>query len=140
MCGRFTLHTKAEALAERFNAQLEMDYAPTYNAAPSQGLPVILNSDPGSIVPADWGFVPQWANGREGVRAVINARGESVADKPFFRSAFKSNRCIILPDRGATGVGRPCACRSFGERVTASLPAIGARLAAERQRWGLRVM
>ena len=98
MCGRFTLHTKAEALQERFNAQLEMTYAPTYNAAPSQALPVILTDNPGAIVSADWGFVPQWADGREGVKAVINARGESVADKPFFRSAFKSQRCLILAD------------------------------------------
>jgi putative SOS response-associated peptidase YedK len=98
MCGRFTLYTKAEALEERFDAQLEMDYTPMYNAAPSQTLPVILNTDPGSIVAAEWGFVPQWADGREGVKPVINARGESVADKPFFRSAFKSNRCLILAD------------------------------------------
>jgi putative SOS response-associated peptidase YedK len=73
-------------------------YKPTYNAAPSQGLSVILNEDPGSIVRADWGFVPQWADGREGVKALINARGESVADKPFFRSAFKEHRCLVLAD------------------------------------------
>ena len=99
MCGRFTLTTKAEALEERFHAQLEMGlYTPTYNASPSQGLSVILNDDPGSIVRADWGFVPQWTYGREGVKALINARGESVADKPFFRSAFKDKRCLVLAD------------------------------------------
>lgn len=99
MCGRYTLYTKAEALEERFHAQPEMGlYTPTYNAAPSQALSVILNDDPGLIVRADWGFVPQWADGREGVKALINARGEGVADKPFFRSAFKSNRCLVLAD------------------------------------------
>jgi putative SOS response-associated peptidase YedK len=99
MCGRFTLTTKAEALEQRFHAQLEMGlYTPTYNAAPSQGLSVILNDDPGSIVRADWGFVPQWADGREGVKALINARGESVADKPFFRAGFKQHRCLVLAD------------------------------------------
>jgi len=99
MCGRFTLTTKAEELEERFHAQIASGgYTPTYNAAPSQGLSVILNEDPGSIVRADWGFVPQWADGREGVKALINARGESVADKPFFRSAFKQHRCLVLAD------------------------------------------
>lgn len=98
MCGRFTLYTKPEALEVRFHAQLEMDYTPTYNAAPSQELPVILNTDPGSIVKAAWGFVPPWADGRKDVKSVINARGESVADKPFFRTAFKTNRCLVLAD------------------------------------------
>jgi putative SOS response-associated peptidase YedK len=99
MCGRFTLTTKAEALEQRFHAQLEMGlYKPTYNAAPSQGLSVILNEDPGSIVRADWGFVPQWADRGSGVKALINARGESVADKPFFRAGFKSHRCLVLAD------------------------------------------
>ena len=99
MCGRYTLYNKAEALEERFHAQMEMDlYTPTYNAAPSQALSVILNDDPGLIVKADWGFVPEWADGREGVKALINARAEGVADKPYFRSAFKNNRCLVLAD------------------------------------------
>jgi putative SOS response-associated peptidase YedK len=97
MCGRYTLYTKAEALEERFHAQLVL-YTPTYNAAPSQALSVILNEEPQAIVKADWGFVPQWADGREGGKAVINARGEGAADKPYFRSAFKSNRCLVLAD------------------------------------------
>jgi putative SOS response-associated peptidase YedK len=99
MCGRFTLATDAEILQQRFHAQLEMGlYRPTYNAAPSQGLSVILNDNPGSIVKADWGFVPHWADGREGLKPLINARGESVADKPFFRDGFKRNRCLVLAD------------------------------------------
>jgi len=99
MCGRYTLYNKAEALEERFHAQMEMDlYTPTYNAAPSQALSVILNDDPGLIVKADWGFVPEWADGREGVKALINARAEGVADKPYFRSAFKNNHCLVLAD------------------------------------------
>jgi putative SOS response-associated peptidase YedK len=99
MCGRFTLSPKAAVLEDRFNAQIaDGGYTPTYNAAASQGLTVILNDDPGLIVRAEWGFVPQWADGRQGVKAQINARGESVADKPFFRNAFKSHRCLVLAD------------------------------------------
>jgi len=99
MCGRYTLSPKTAVLEERFNAQIAADgYTPTYNAAPSQGLSVILNDDPGSIVRADWGFVPQWADRRDGVKALINARGESVADKLFFRAGFKQHRCLVLAD------------------------------------------
>jgi putative SOS response-associated peptidase YedK len=99
MCGRYTLSPKAAVLEDRFNAQItDGGYKPTYNAAPSQALSVILNNDPESIMRADWGFVPHWAEGREGVKAVINARAEGVADKPFFRSAFKDKRCLVLAD------------------------------------------
>jgi putative SOS response-associated peptidase YedK len=87
------------ALEERFHARIVRGgYTPTYNAAPSQGLSVILNEDSGSIVRADWGFVPHWANGREGVKALINVRAEGVADKPYFRAAFKDHRCLVLAD------------------------------------------
>jgi putative SOS response-associated peptidase YedK len=80
MCGRYTLSPKAAVLEDRFNAQIaDGAYTPTYNAAPSQSLSVILNDDPGSIVRADWGFVPHWADGRQGVKAQINARGANLA-------------------------------------------------------------
>jgi putative SOS response-associated peptidase YedK len=99
MCGRYTLSPKAAVLEERFNAQIMSGgYTPAYNAAPSQSLSVILNDDPGSIVRADWGFVPEWADGRQGVKALINARAEGVADKPFFRAGFKQHRCLVLAD------------------------------------------
>ena len=99
MCGRYTLFTKAEALAERFQVALPQDlFTPTYNAAPSQGQLTILNATPHEMTRSAWGFVPEWAAGRQGVKAVINARAESVADKPFFREAFKTKRCLVLAD------------------------------------------
>jgi putative SOS response-associated peptidase YedK len=99
MCGRFTLSTKAEALEERFHATLaEGVYAPNYNAVPLQALLTILNDNPEVIVPTAWGFVPAWAEGRSDVKPLINARGETVASKPFFRTAFKSSRCLVLSD------------------------------------------
>jgi putative SOS response-associated peptidase YedK len=93
------MYTKAEALEERFRAVLASeDTAPTYNAAPSQAQLVILNDNPGTIVRAAWGFVPEWADRKPEVKPVINARAESIATKPFFRTAFKKQRCLVLAD------------------------------------------
>jgi putative SOS response-associated peptidase YedK len=99
MCGRYTMITEAEALEERFHARLSPDVAgPTYNAAPSQAQLAILNDHPHAIVRAAWGFVPGWADGRSDVKPLINARAETAATKPFFRTAFKHHRCLVLAD------------------------------------------
>jgi putative SOS response-associated peptidase YedK len=93
------MFTKAEALEERFHAQLSPDIAgPTYNAAPSQAQLAILHDHPQTIVRAAWGFVPAWADGRSDIKPLINARAETAATKPFFRTAFKSHRCLVLAD------------------------------------------
>src|SRR4030095_11964672 len=99
MCGRYTMFTTVEALEERFHAQLSTDMAePTYNAAPSQAQLAILSDNPQAIVRASWGLVPGWADGRSDVKPLINARAETAATKPFFRTAFKSHRCLVLAD------------------------------------------
>jgi putative SOS response-associated peptidase YedK len=99
MCGRYILFTNAEAMEERFHARLAAEEAaPTYNAAPSQAQLTILSNNPQAIVRATWGFVPEWAEGRRDVKAIINARAETVATKPFFRHAFKKQRCLVLAD------------------------------------------
>ena len=99
MCGRYTMFTRAEALEERFRALMAAEgAAPTYNAAPSQEQLTILSHNPQAIVRAAWGFVPEWADSKAGVKPVINARAESVATKPFFRAAFKQRRCLVLAD------------------------------------------
>lgn len=99
MCGRYTLSTPMEALEQRFHAALPHEaLTPTYNAAPSQALPVVCNTHPQQIAMSAWGFVPEWADGRVDVKPLINARAETVATKPTFRQAFKSKRCLILSD------------------------------------------
>jgi putative SOS response-associated peptidase YedK len=93
------MFTKAEALEERFRAQMAAeDAALTYNAAPSQEQLTILSDNPQAIVRAAWGFVPAWADSKARVKPVINARAESIATKPFFRAAFKQQRCLVLAD------------------------------------------
>jgi putative SOS response-associated peptidase YedK len=99
MCGRYTLSTPIEALEQRFHATLLREaLTPTYNAAPSQTLPVICNIHPQEITRSAWGFVPEWADGRAGVKPLINARAETVATKLTFRQAFRSKRCLVLTD------------------------------------------
>jgi putative SOS response-associated peptidase YedK len=87
------------ALEQRFHATLQREaLTPTYNAAPSQALPVVCNTHPREIIMSTWGFVPSWADGRTGIKPLINARAETVATKPTFRQAFRSKRCLILTD------------------------------------------
>jgi putative SOS response-associated peptidase YedK len=93
------MSTRTEALEERFRAQMAAeDAAPTYNAAPSQEQFTILSDNPQAIVRAAWGFVPEWADSKPEVKPVINARAESITTKPFFRAAFKKQRCLVLAD------------------------------------------
>src|SRR5262249_3912391 len=99
MCGRYTISNRIEALEERFRATVSSDIVtPTYNAAPSQALPAIFNTNPHEITGSAWGFIPEWADGRPDVKPLINARAETVATKPTFRQAFRTKRCLILAD------------------------------------------
>ena len=99
MCGRFTIFADPERLAERFQASLPADgLQPRYNAAPTQRLPVILNQQPAAIQLLQWGLIPFWAKDPAIGSRLINARGETVAEKPAFRSALRKRRCLVLAD------------------------------------------
>jgi putative SOS response-associated peptidase YedK len=88
-----------DVLEQRFHATLSRDgLMPTYNAAPSQALPMIRNTHAQEITMSAWGFMPEWADGRADVKPLINARAETVATKPTFRQAFRSKRCLVLAD------------------------------------------
>jgi len=101
MCGRYSLFTPPEELAERFDLRVST-YEPRYNAAPGQSLPVIADRDDATLTRMEWGFVPSWADDRDGH---INARGETVGEKPTFRDAFEqadgelaAGRCLVPAD------------------------------------------
>lgn len=99
MCGRFTIFADPERLAERFQASLpETGLRPRYNAAPAQPLPVILNEGPPAIQLLQWGLVPFWAKDPSIGSRMINARAETLAEKPAFRAAFRKRRCLVLAD------------------------------------------
>ena len=103
MCGRYTFITPAPEVEQRFDAQFT-DAAPTtYNAAPSQRLPVITNAAPHQIQLLSWGLVPSWSRDPTGHGPAsgpkpINARAETLAEKPSFRQLLDRRRCLVLAD------------------------------------------
>lgn len=101
MCGRYTLSTPPELLAEHF----ALDAVPTgldarYNIAPSQEVPVIVRVEGRGrhLERMRWGLVPGWAQDPSIGHRLINARAETAATKPAFRSAFRKRRCLIPAD------------------------------------------
>ena len=98
MCGRYTVISPAPALAKRFNAKEPVAPAPNYNAAPSQALPIITNAAPGQIQLVSWGLVPSWSRDPANGPKPINARAETLAEKPSFRQLLARRRCLVLAD------------------------------------------
>ncbi len=100
MCGRFTL-TTPDQLAVRFDIiEDEWDEAerqnPAYNIAPSQDIPVIVERAAGRLLRSmSWGFRPAWASATAPRPAPINARAETLLERPLFRSAMARSRCLI---------------------------------------------
>jgi len=88
MCGRYSLFAPPEDIEERFDATFADPFEPRYNATPRQSLPVVPDTAPETIERMEWGFVPPWAEDRSEF-GFINARAETVAEKPTFRDAFK---------------------------------------------------
>ena len=100
MCGRFTLHHSTEDIAERFLVEQTMlELAPRYNIAPSQDIPVVLQRERRTLQTLKWGLVPSWARDPAIGNRMINARSESIAEKPAFRQALRQRRCL-LPTSG----------------------------------------
>lgn len=104
MCGRASLTKTEVELEQRFGIPLyQEDIArynplPNYNIAPTHRLPVILNTDPGHWHFLKWGLVPYWAKEEKIGYKMINARSETIPDKPAFREAYKRRRCLIPLD------------------------------------------
>jgi putative SOS response-associated peptidase YedK len=99
MCGRFTLTIDPEHLQEAFPwAVIPNDLSPRYNIAPSQPVAVIPNTGDNSVSMYKWGLIPSWSKDPAIGERMINARAESLADKPSFRNAYRRRRCLILAD------------------------------------------
>ncbi|MFB6309527.1 MAG: SOS response-associated peptidase [Haloarculaceae archaeon] len=96
MCGRYSLATPPADLAERFDVRVPDDLSPRYNCAPGQELPVITSRSPDRVERLEWGLVPEWAD--DDSRASINARAETVTEKPSFADAFERRRCLVPAD------------------------------------------
>jgi putative SOS response-associated peptidase YedK len=100
MCGRYTLTVDAAVLAELFELEPLTELKPRYNIAPTQQVPIVRTSRDVSREWATvrWGLIPSWAKDTKIGNRMINARAETAADKPSFRSAFKHRRCLIPAD------------------------------------------
>ncbi|MGD1847219.1 MAG: SOS response-associated peptidase [Salibacteraceae bacterium] len=95
MCGRYSISKSTQQLIEQFDAIFEEDFAPNFNAAPSQLLPVLRQSDQRYFELLRWGLIPFWAKDHRIGYKMINARSETVAEKPAFRNLLPHNRCIV---------------------------------------------
>lgn len=99
MCGRFSLTTEEQQLNEFFRlAGGSEPYVPRYNGAPTQNMAVITASEPHRLQNFRWGLVPFWSKELPRSTPVINARAESLTEKPMFRQAFIKRRCLIPAD------------------------------------------
>ena len=104
MCGRFTLTLDPDDLQEAFGlsapppADVASLTAPRYNIAPSQPVAVIANGETRTLELFQWGLIPSWAKDPKIGNRLINARAETLAEKPSFRTALKKRRCLVLAD------------------------------------------
>ena len=100
MCGRYNLITDAQALVDFFEIEHTLidtsALQPHYNIAPSQDVPVVRDTGKGrELVLAHWGLVPHWSKEEKPKYSTINARAETVAEKPTYRDPFRHKRCLI---------------------------------------------
>jgi putative SOS response-associated peptidase YedK len=99
MCGRFALLTHAEALMKRFGVEEVIKRPePRYNITPSQNVTVVIQRETRQLTEMRWGLIPFWAKDVSIGNKMINARAESLIEKPAFRSAIKKRRCLVLAD------------------------------------------
>ncbi len=93
MCGRYGITVSAADIREAFDVDVPGEYRERFNAAPQQELPVILDAEDDHVTMARWGLLPSWKD--EPDEGFINARSETVQDKPSFKKAYTSQRCAV---------------------------------------------
>jgi putative SOS response-associated peptidase YedK len=99
MCARVTLASDAAALKEAFpGIETTRDLDKRYNIAPSQDVAAITNADGMRIVMLRWGLIPHWAKDARIGNSLINARAETLSEKPSFRDAYQKRRCLVVVD------------------------------------------
>jgi len=99
MCGRFDLHSEPAVLLKEFRIDhAGVDYRPSYNIAPSRNIVIVKDDGKRYLSQCRWGFIPSWAEDSNIGYKMINARAETVAEKPAFREAFRRHRCLVVAD------------------------------------------
>ena len=99
MCGRYVIISSPEAIRALFGYPEQPNFPPRFNVAPTQPIPVVrLHDGKRQFVLMRWGLIPSWVKDAKSFSLLINARGESVVDKPAFRAAMRRRRCLIPAD------------------------------------------
>ena len=99
MCGRFVRSSSVASIADEFNVgQASVEMAPSYNISPTQDIIILNQIGARQLVKCRWGFIPSGAGDPSIGSRMINARAETVASKPAFKSAFKNQRCLVIAD------------------------------------------
>ena len=99
MCGRFSQTKSKQEIKKRFNAKKIPDGIENlYNIAPEQKIPTILNESPDDISLARWGIIPSWSKEEKTQYSMINARAETLLEKPAYKRLVQKKRCLIIAD------------------------------------------
>jgi len=101
MCGRYSLTTPPEAMRDLFGVETLLNMPARYNIAPTQTAPVVRRPEDGdgrALAMMRWGLIPSWAKDMTMAARMINARSETVAEKPSFRRAYSKRRCLVPSD------------------------------------------
>ena len=100
MCGRYAFFSPAEAVKRVFALDDFPPLEPRYNIAPTQPVPVLREEQPGrrKVALLHWGLIPSWAKDRSVGNRMINARAETLSERPAYRAAFRRRRCVVLAD------------------------------------------
>lgn len=99
MCGRYVITSAPEAIRRLFGYVDQPNFPPRYNVAPTQAVPIVrLAEGKRQFALVRWGLIPSWVKDPRTFSLLINARGESVIDKPAFRAAMRRRRCLFPAD------------------------------------------
>lgn len=98
MCGRYTLITDIKKVAESFGVDPLPTNSPRYNIAPTQDIVAILKNGTAHMSTLRWGLIPAWAKDESIGSRMINARAETLAEKPSFKSLLRGKRCLVVAD------------------------------------------
>ena len=99
MCGRYAITTAPEAIRQLFGYPDQPNFPPRYNVAPTQPVPIVrMVEGKRQLALVRWGLIPAWVKDPRGFTLLINARGDTAAEKPAFRAAMKRRRCLFPAD------------------------------------------
>ena len=99
MCGRFVLFSSVNKISQEFAVLPEnIAFSPNYNIAPTQEILIVVAEGGRSLIKCRWGFIPPWAKDPHIGYKMINARAETLAVKPTFKSAIRNHRCLVVAD------------------------------------------